>query len=126
MKDVAALCKRVVVINDGQIQYDGSLDGIIDQFSSHKVVTLQLAKDDSVDGMEQYGQVLEVQLPKVKLRIERAAISKALASILDRFVIEDVAVEEPPLEEVIAEVFSRGDKDADQDDSSEKVLAKNE
>ena len=40
MKDVAALCKRVVVINHGQIVYDGSLSGIIDRFSSHKVLTL--------------------------------------------------------------------------------------
>ena len=34
MKDVAALCRRVVVINHGQIIYDGSLDGIIDKFSA--------------------------------------------------------------------------------------------
>ncbi len=40
MKDVAALCRRVVVINHGQIVYDGSLAGIIDRFSSHKVLTL--------------------------------------------------------------------------------------
>ena len=40
MKDVAALCRRVVVINHGHIVYDGSLAGIIDRFSSHKVLTL--------------------------------------------------------------------------------------
>ena len=40
MKDVAALCKRVVIINHGRIMYDGSLLGIVDQFSSHKVLTL--------------------------------------------------------------------------------------
>ena len=44
MKDVAALCRRVVVINHGQIVYDGSLSGIIDQFSSHKVLTLALQR----------------------------------------------------------------------------------
>ncbi len=124
MKDVAALCKRVVVINDGLIQYDGSLAGIVDQFSSHKVVTLQLAVHDSVDGMQQYGQVLEVQLPKVKLRIERAAIPKALASILDRYVIEDVAVEDPPLEEVIADVFSRGERTEEKGRAEEEEARK--
>ena len=41
MKDVAALCRRVVIIAHGQIMYDGSLTGIIDRFSSHKVITLQ-------------------------------------------------------------------------------------
>ena len=48
MKDVAALCRRVVIIAQGQIMYDGSLAGIIDSFSGHKVVTLLL--DATTDG----------------------------------------------------------------------------
>ena len=47
MKDVAALCRRVVVITGGRIMYDGSLSGIIDRFSSHKIVTLQWAERPS-------------------------------------------------------------------------------
>ena len=43
MKDVAALCRRVVIIAQGQIKYDGSLTGIVDQFSGQKLITLQLA-----------------------------------------------------------------------------------
>ncbi len=43
MKDVAALCRRVVIIARGRIMYDGSLSGIIDRFSSHKIITLQWA-----------------------------------------------------------------------------------
>src|SRR6187200_1945681 len=41
MKDVAALCRRVVIIARGQIMYDGSLSGIVDRFSGHKVISLQ-------------------------------------------------------------------------------------
>ena len=48
MKDVAALCRRVVIIAQGRIMYDGSLAGIIDRFSGHKVVTLLFAGDDDV------------------------------------------------------------------------------
>ena len=43
MKDVTALCQRVVIIAHGRIRHDGSLSGIVDQFSSYKVVTLQFA-----------------------------------------------------------------------------------
>ena len=107
MKDVAALCKRVVIINDGQIQYDGSLSGIVDRFSGHKVVTLQLAEDQSAFGLERYGDVLEVQPPRAKLRIERSDVANKLAAVLSDYVIEDVVVEDPPLEEVIAEVFAQ-------------------
>ena len=107
MKDVAALCKRVVIITQGQIKYDGSLSGIIDRFSGQKLVTLHLADEAPITGLERFGQLVEVQLPKVKLRIDRAQVAKALAAILAQHAIEDVAVEDPPLEEVIADLFSQ-------------------
>ena len=72
MKDVAALCRRVVIIAHGQIMYDGSLAGIIDRFSGHKMITLQFADDEPMPSdLTAYGEVLEVQAPKVKLRVDR-------------------------------------------------------
>ncbi|MCH2127151.1 MAG: ABC transporter ATP-binding protein [Pirellulaceae bacterium] len=124
MKDVAALCKRVVVINQGQIQYDGSLTGIVDQFSGHKIVTLQFGKDDSISGLERFGEVLEIQPPKAKIRIERTRVAKNLATILSDHSIEDVVVEDPPLEQVIAEVFAQvgGHEDQDNPDEHSRVM----
>jgi ABC-2 type transport system ATP-binding protein len=107
MKDVAALCRRVVIINQGQIRYDGSLTGIVDQFSSQKLVTLQLANGQSTNDFARYGNVVSAEPPKVKLRIERPQVPKALAEILATHSVEDVVVEDPPLEEVIAAMFSR-------------------
>ncbi|MGE0607197.1 MAG: ATP-binding cassette domain-containing protein [Pirellulales bacterium] len=112
MKDVAALCQRVVVIAQGRIMYDGSLAGIVDRFSGHKVVTLLFAADTMPDDLSRYGQVLQVQAPKAKLRVDRRVIPDILANILANHTIEDVSVEDPPLEEVIAEVFSQADKEA--------------
>lgn len=105
MKDVVALCQRVVIIARGQIHYDGSLVGIVDRFSTHKVVTLQLAEDQSADGLDRFGQLVEIHEPKVRLRVARADVPRALAGILSHYSVQDVAVEDPPLEEVIAEVF---------------------
>lgn len=112
MKDVAALCKRVVIIAKGQIMYDGSLDGVIDSFSTHKVLTLQFA--DRVPGdLERFGELLEAVPPKVKLRVERSDISKVLSSVLADYTVEDVSVEDPPLEEVIADLFTQSSAEAD-------------
>ena len=107
MKDVAALCKRVVIIAKGQIEYDGSLSGIVDSFSGHKIVTLLFAEDDSMKFLERFGEVLEIQPPRAKIRVDRFDVSKTLAALLSEHTIEDVVVEDPPLEEVIANVFSR-------------------
>ena len=102
MKDVAALCKRVVIINHGQIIYDGSLDGIVDKFSSHKVLTLQFGDGRMPSDLSRYGDVLELKEPEVKLRVERNVITDVLSAVLADHVIEDISVEDPPLEEVIA------------------------
>jgi ABC-2 type transport system ATP-binding protein len=110
MKDVAALCRRVVIISSGRIMYDGSLSGIIDRFSGHKVVTLQFA-DEMPTSLERYGEVLSVQPPKAKLKVERSRISEVLSQALAGGNIEDVSVEDPPLEDVIAQVFSQAEKD---------------
>ncbi len=107
MKDVAALCKRVVVIAKGQVQYDGSLTGIVDSFSGAKVITLQLAEGTQPERLERYGEVLSIELPKIKLKCSRTEVSKVLAQMLQEFSVEDIAVEDPPLEEVIAAMFSR-------------------
>jgi ABC-2 type transport system ATP-binding protein len=120
MKDVAALCKRVVIIAHGRIKYEGSLSGILDRFSGHKVITLQLAEGQSMEGLERFGQVLDIQPPKARLRIQRGAVASTLASVLAQRAIEDVAVEDPPLEEVIAELFSQAD---DRDESAESPAA---
>jgi ABC-2 type transport system ATP-binding protein len=107
MKDVAALCRRVVIIAQGRIRYDGSLSGVIDEFSSYKVVTLLFAEDRPLDDLARWGEVIEANPPRAKIRVERSKVAETLSAILSRHAIADVAVEEPPLEEVIAEVFAQ-------------------
>jgi len=115
MKDVAALCRRAVIIAQGEIKYDGSLSGIVDRFSGHKGITLQFAEDEPPceADLVRYGQVLEVQPPRAKLRIARAEVPRVLADVLARYTIEDVAVEDRPLEEVIAELFAQSETRSD-------------
>ena len=64
---MAALCRRVVIIAHGGIVYDGSLSGIVDQFSSHKVVTLQFPDGNPPGDLSHLGQVMESTFPKLKL-----------------------------------------------------------
>lgn len=107
MKDVAALCNRVVIIADGQIKYDGSLAGIVDEFSGQKLVTLQFAEGQNLEGLDRFGEVVDFEPPRAKIRIDRSQVAKTLSAILNEHAIADVAVEDPPLEDVIAQVFSQ-------------------
>lgn len=105
MKDIAALCRRVIVITDGKIQFDGSLSGIVDGFSSSKILRLQLAEGQKSDGLEAIADVESIQLPKVTLRCARSDVTRKLAQILAQYQVDDIGVEDPPLEEVIAKLF---------------------
>ncbi len=107
MKDVAALCRRVVIITQGLIKYDGSLSGIIDRFSKHKVITLLFTTDHLPTQLSQFGEVVRREGPRAVLKVERQQVPRVLAAILDQHPIEDVSVEDPPLEELIAEMFSQ-------------------
>src|SRR5262245_42969939 len=114
MKDVAALCRRAIIIAHGRIMYDGSLPGIIDRFSGHKVITLLFSGDtlpadqseeiheDFRRGLARYGEVLQFSPPKARLRIDRGRVPEVLGQILAKHALEDVSVEDAPLEEVIA------------------------
>ncbi|MEX2170634.1 MAG: ABC transporter ATP-binding protein [Pirellulales bacterium] len=106
MKDVAALCERVVIIAHGRIIFDGSLRDIVDRFSSTKVLTLLFANSDIPRDLARFGEVIEIREPKVKLRVERRQIASVLSAVLASYTIEDVSVEDPPLEEVIAQAFA--------------------
>jgi ABC-2 type transport system ATP-binding protein len=112
MKDVAALCRRVVVIASGRIIYDGSLSGIINRFGGHKVISLQFTDGRIPADLAQYGEVLLEEVPRAKVRVARGEVPGVLGSLLARHTVEDVTVEDPPLEQVIAEMFSSADKPA--------------
>jgi len=105
MKDVAALCRRAVIIAQGQIMYDGSLAGIVDRFSGHKLLSLSFADEADVPDLSRFGTVVESRPPKVRLKVDRKRVTEVLTTVLNGHVVTDVSVEDPPLEEVIAAVF---------------------
>ena len=108
MKDVAALCERVVVITHGDILYDGSLAQIVDRFTTHKIVTLDLDAAPEPGRMERFGFPCEIRGPQVVLRIDRSRIADVLPEILRGAGVRDVSVEDVPLEEIVAGLFRAG------------------
>lgn len=106
MKDVEALCRRAVIISGGQIQHDGPLADILDRFSQHKVIQLQFADGTMPTNLDAFGKVLEIQPPRIKLEVLRTRIPDVLSALLTQYAVEDVGVQERPLEEVIAEFFT--------------------
>jgi ABC-2 type transport system ATP-binding protein len=104
MRDIEALCKRVLVITHGTLLYDGPLAKIVERFSESKLVKLQF-EDDAPEDLGRFGEVVRRDGPWADIKVDRGQVASVLAAILDRHAVADVNVAEPPLEEVIARVF---------------------
>src|SRR5262249_13231719 len=95
MRDVEALCKRVLVISHGRVIYDGALKGISEQFGRAKLLHLQFA-DGTPEGLEYFGEVTRHEGPVVELRIDRGRVTDTLSTILDRYPVVDISLQYPP------------------------------
>src|SRR4051812_7867924 len=65
MRDVEALCSRVLVITHGTLVYDGPLAGLTAKFGDAKVVKLQFADDHQPEDLSRFGEVTRSGGPEV-------------------------------------------------------------
>ena len=105
MADVEALCKRVIVIHHGRILFDGDLSKLVNQFSSYKTLSLSLQNPD-VD-LSKYGEVVSKEDGRVTLRVPKAQTSQVTAKLLSELQVDDLTVEDAPVDDVIDQVFSQ-------------------
>ncbi len=107
MADVEALCRRVIVIHQGGILFDGDLSALAARFTSHKKVIVKPA-DQNLD-LSGYGEVVESDLGRVAFRVPKAEVPQVTARLLSEVAIDDLSVENPPIEDVIETVFTKGE-----------------
>ncbi len=105
MADVEALCRRVVVIHHGKILFDGPLARLGDSFAAWKTIDVEL--QDGAADLSAYGEVVESDVGRVKLRVPRAETARVTAQLLADRDVTDLTVEDPPIEDVIELVFAQ-------------------
>jgi ABC-2 type transport system ATP-binding protein len=106
MADVEALCERVVVIHHGRIRFDGRLADLAARFTPHRELRVVLANAATAD-FAGYGEVVECDGDRVTLRVGRDDTPAVTARLLAEHEVRDLTVEEPPIEDVIDQVFTQ-------------------
>jgi ABC-2 type transport system ATP-binding protein len=107
MADVEALCRRVIVIHHGRLLFDGELADLVQQFTAHKTIVVQL--EDCRADLHAYGDVVSCDEGSFTLRVPKAETARVTERLLADLPVIDLLVEDPPLEEVIESVFAQGD-----------------
>lgn len=112
MADITALCQRVMVIYQGALIYDGSLDGLLAKFSPCREIRVDLANAEDVEVFRKqscpYGYVEGVDGLSIRLLVERDALTHTVSRLLAELGVVDLSVTDPPIEEVIGRVFQAG------------------
>ncbi|MCA9993947.1 MAG: ATP-binding cassette domain-containing protein, partial [Anaerolineales bacterium] len=104
MADVEALCKRVIIIDHGQILFDGDLAALVRRFSPHKTIVIDF-QNGAVD-LSRFGEVVAQDVGQVTLRVSKAEAAQVTGRILAEYPILDLTIQDPPIEEIIEQVFS--------------------
>ncbi|HEX6385240.1 MAG TPA: ATP-binding cassette domain-containing protein [Anaerolineae bacterium] len=112
MADVEALCRRVIVIHHGQILFDGDLSALVQKFSPHKTIVVDLmpgATDGrGADVLRPFGEVVAYTEGQAVLRVPKAETAMVTTRLLTNLAVQDLTIQDPPIEDVIEQVFSEG------------------
>lgn len=109
LDDVRELCPRLIIIDHGTVAYDGSTDELIKKHVDHKRIVLTLSKEVEQKDVEKFGQVTSFKLPRVALQVPRSETTTRAAALLQHLPVEDISIEEPQLENVVRELFTKRD-----------------
>ena len=112
MADVEALCQRVIVIHHGRILFDGDLTALIQKFSPHKTIVVDLAPGATngrgADALRPFGEVVSYTEGQAVLRVAKAETAVVTTKLLTNLTVNDLTIQDPPIEEVIEQVFNEG------------------
>ena len=108
MADITALCQRVLLIHQGKLMYDGSLDGLVANFAPYREIHIELTEPLPREKLMLYGDVQSLKGRAVSFIVPRETLTSTVSQILADLEVIDLTVTEPPIEEVIVRVFQAG------------------
>jgi len=108
MEDVAQLCPRVIVIDKGKLVYDGALEELVARIRPDKRIVLRFARAVDARDLAPFGHVVRHDAGQSVLDVHKDAVNRVVTQALAQLPVSDLTVENPPLEEVMSELFARG------------------
>ena len=108
MADITALCQRVLLIHQGQLIYDGSLEQLLGRFAPYRQVKVELTSMADAQQLAPYGELETLEGCTASLIVRRDQLTQVVGRLLADFNVQDLTVTDPPVEEVIGRVFQVG------------------
>ena len=107
MDDVVALCPRVIAIDRGRLRFDGALPDLVRAIRPEKRLVVRFERAVDRADLEQTARVVEASDGKAVLQVRQEELKAVVAALLGKFPLADLTIEDPPLEEVMRDLFAR-------------------
>ncbi len=107
MDDLTNLARRVIVVDEGKILFDGALEELSNRFAKEKIIKVTLSGENDIKKIEEIGKIKKMAFPEVVISVPRAATAVAAAELLQNFPVSDLTIEEVPIEDIIRKVFKK-------------------
>ena len=110
MADIEALCKRVIVINEGRAVFDGQLEELVDSIVQHRRIRLTLKQAPAEDAAIIAGRIgdsVKIEDRRLTLDVPRDTVPQKVSQLLEQFDVSELTAEDVDIESVIRELFAR-------------------
>ena len=106
MKDITSLCKRVICVHNGSISYDGNLDLLLKKLSPFKEILIVCRSEEDSIKLENSGFTVKNRIKnEITINVKNNSITPSLKTIFNNFDIEDLYINEPPIDEIIGKIL---------------------
>jgi ABC-2 type transport system ATP-binding protein len=108
LSDVEKLCERVLMIDHGQLLFDGKLAELLQRFGGERELVVDFA-EEYADVVVDAARVIERDGPRVTYRFARDAISASdlIGRLSSRYRIADLSVREPEIEDTVRRIYEQ-------------------
>jgi ABC-2 type transport system ATP-binding protein len=109
--DIEALCKRVVIINNGKVAYDGQIDKINQELNKYKIVSIKTNGTSDVSWLDSFAGVVKVEKVDeytLRLFVEKDSLPRVGRELFNIKDVADINIEEFPIEDQIEQIYKSG------------------
>ena len=107
MDDVVALCPRIIVIDQGVLIHDGDLRALIKTMDPDKRVSFTLTTQVADEDIVKLGTLVAREGQRISIKVAEAEIPAVVGHLLGTLRAADLAIEDPPLEDVLRVMFGK-------------------
>jgi ABC-2 type transport system ATP-binding protein len=106
--DIEELCKRVIIIDDGRIIYDGPIETIKKRFGKYREITFETVEQIKTIDVPEGAELLSTDDRKVQVRFDRtlSSASKVAGSVMNQIEVRDFSLSEPELADIVKQIYN--------------------